>query len=242
MRKLPIYFVIDTSESMVGEPLNAVEHGLATMLAALRKDPYALETAYLSVITFGTEAKQVVPLAELCQFQTPKLILGSGTSLGAALKLLEKRINAEVTKSTASVKGDYKPLAFLLTDGEPTDRWEDVADRFMKNRSIQLVAIGCGPDTNLNTLRRITELVITSTEANQETLTKFFKWVSASVATASQSADKTGESKISLEEFPQDDNIKIVDETTPQQKIESNRFVFFHNKCVKTKNSTFKNL
>ncbi|MDR2346245.1 MAG: VWA domain-containing protein [Planctomycetaceae bacterium] len=235
MRKLPIYFVLDTSESMVGEPINAVVQGLVTMLGVLRKDPYALESAYLSVITFGTEAKQLVPLTELSQFQVPKLILGSGTSLGAALLLLEKRIAVEVTKSTAQVKGDYKPLVFLMTDGEPTDRWETIADKFLKNRSLQLVAIGCGPDTNLNTLRRITELVITGAEANQETLAKFFKWVSASVATASQSVDKTGESKISLEKFPQDDNLKIVEETTPQQKTEPNRFVFMHNKCIKTK-------
>ncbi|MDR1962712.1 MAG: VWA domain-containing protein [Planctomycetaceae bacterium] len=235
MRKLPIYFVLDTSESMVGEPIKAVEQGMATMLAALRKDPYALETAYLSVITFGTAAKQIVPLTELSQFQAPKLVLGSGTSLGAALELLEKRIAVEVTKSTADVKGDYKPLVFLMTDGDPTDRWENVADRLMKNRSIQLIAIGCGPETNLVTLRRITELVIAGAEANQETLTKFFKWVSASVATASQSVDKTGESKISLEKFPQDDKIKVVDKTTPQQKIEPNRFVFLHNKCVKNK-------
>ncbi|MDR0611521.1 MAG: VWA domain-containing protein [Planctomycetaceae bacterium] len=235
MRKLPIYFVLDTSESMVGEPINAVEQGLAAMLAVLRKDPYALESAYLSVITFGTTAKQIVPLTELSQFQTPKLILGSGTSLGAALDLLDKRIAAEVTKSTAQVKGDYKPLVFLMTDGEPTDRWETAANRFMKNRSLQLVAIGCGPDTNLNTLRRITEFVVTGTEANQETLSTFFKWISASVATASQSVDQTGESKISLEKIPQNDNIKIVDETTPQQQIEPNRFVFLHNKCVKTK-------
>lgn len=46
MRKLPIYFVLDTSESMVGEPIHAVEKGLVTMLSALRKDPYALEMAH----------------------------------------------------------------------------------------------------------------------------------------------------------------------------------------------------
>ncbi|MDR1959894.1 MAG: VWA domain-containing protein [Planctomycetaceae bacterium] len=235
MRKLPIYFVLDTSESMVGEPTRAVEQGLAAMLAALRKDPYALETAYLSVITFGTTAKQIVPLTELSQFQAPKPVLGSGTSLGAALELLEKRVAAEVAKSTAGVKGDYKPLVFLMTDGEPTDRWEKAADRIMKNRSLQMVAIGCGPDTNLNTLRRITEIVLAGTEASQETLTKFFKWVSASVATASQSVDKTGESKISLEKLPQGDDIKVIDGTTPQPKIEPDRFVFLHCRCSKTK-------
>lgn len=235
MRKLPIYFVLDCSESMVGEPIAAVENGLVAMLAALRKDPYALETAYVSVITFGTTAKQPVPLTELSQFQPPKLVLGSGTALGAALELLEKRIAAEVTKSTTEVKGDYKPLVFLLTDGEPTDRWEAAADRFMKNRSLQLIAVGCGPDANPTTLRRITELVVLGEEANQETLAKFFRWVSASVATASQSVDKTGESKLSLEKFPQDGDLKVVDENTPQPEIVPNRFVFLHCRCTKTK-------
>jgi len=235
MRRLPIYFVVDCSESMVGEPIAGVEQGLATMLAALRKDPYALETAHISLITFATTAKQTVPLTELCQFQLPKLVLGSGTALGAALELLEKRIATEIIKTTADVKGDYKPLVFLLTDGEPTDRWEAAADRLMKNRGLQVIAIGCGPDANPATLRQITELVVLGEEANQETLTKFFRWVSASVATASQTVDQFGEAKLSLEKFPQDDGLKVVDDSTPVPPIVQNRFVFLHCRCVKTK-------
>jgi uncharacterized protein YegL len=236
MRRLPIYLLIDASESMVGEPIQAVESGLAAMLGALRKDPYALETAYLSVVTFGTKAKQLVPLTELSQFQTPKLVLGSGTSLGAGLELLEKRIAAEVQKTTANDKGDYKPLVFLFTDGEPTDKWQTVADRFLHNRHLQMITIGCGADTNIDTLRRISELVIVGKEANEETYKAFFKWVSASVVTASQAIDQTGnDTKISLEKLPVGDDIKVVDENTPQQKIEPNRFVFLHCKCCKTK-------
>ena len=235
MRKLPIYFVIDTSESMVGEPIAAVEQGLAAMLGALRKDPYALETAYVSVVTFGTTAKQAVPLTELSQLVLPKFVLGSGTALGAALELLEKRMAAEVMKSTATVKGDYKPLVFLLTDGEPTDRWEAVADRLMKNRSLQVVAIGCGPDANQATLSRITELVVLGKAANQETFAKFFRWVSSSVAVASQSVDQAEETKLSLDKFPQDDDLKIVDESTPVPPVIQNRFVFLHCRCTKTR-------
>ncbi len=152
------------------------------------------------------------------------------------MELLEKRIAAEVTKSTAEAKGDYKPLVFLMTDGEPTDRWEAAADRLMRNRALQVVAIGCGPDTNLNTLRRITELVVCGEEASEETLAKFFKWVSASVATASQAVDATGsDAKLNLDKLPQDGDLKVVDESTPQPKIIPNRFVFLHCKCTKTK-------
>ena len=237
MRKLPIYLLLDCSESMVGEPIAAVEQGLAAMLGALRKNPHALETAYISVITFATTAKQAVPLTELNRFQVPKLVLGSGTALGAALKLLEKRIAVEVEKSSKEkeIKGDYRPLVFLLTDGEPTDQWETAADRLRKNRALQLVAIACGPDANPATLRRITELVVLGEVANQETFAKFFNWVTMSVATASQAVDNVGEAKLSLEKFPQDGNLKVVDESTPTPSIVRNRFVFLHCRCVKTK-------
>ena len=51
-RRLPIYLLIDSSGSMRGEPIQSVNVGLSAMLSALRQDPYALETVYLSIITF----------------------------------------------------------------------------------------------------------------------------------------------------------------------------------------------
>ena len=69
MRKLPIYLLLDTSGSMHGEPIEAVKNGVEMLVSTLRNDPYALETAYLSVITFNTNAQQLVPLTELEQFR-----------------------------------------------------------------------------------------------------------------------------------------------------------------------------
>jgi hypothetical protein len=86
--------------------------------------PYALETAYLSVITFDSEARQVVPLTELVAFQPPQIDAGSTTSLGKALKLTKECIEREVQKTTSDAKGDWKPLVFLMTDGAPTDDWQ----------------------------------------------------------------------------------------------------------------------
>lgn len=75
---------------MVGEAFDALRTGMSSLLASLRTNPLALETAWLSVITFGARAQQAVPLTELLQFQTPGLRLGSGTALGAALNLWER--------------------------------------------------------------------------------------------------------------------------------------------------------
>ena len=65
MRRLPIYFLIDVSESMVGDPVEQVQDGIATIVKALRADPYALETVLVSVIAFAGKAKKLTPLLEL---------------------------------------------------------------------------------------------------------------------------------------------------------------------------------
>jgi len=73
MRRLPVYILLDTSGSMRGEPIHSVNVGLQSMLSALRQDPYALESVYLSVITFDIEAKVYLPLTPLDQVQIPDL-------------------------------------------------------------------------------------------------------------------------------------------------------------------------
>ena len=68
-RRLPVYLLLDTSGSMSGEPIEQVKNGLQMLVASLRQDPYALETAWLSVITFSSGANVAVPLTELTAFQ-----------------------------------------------------------------------------------------------------------------------------------------------------------------------------
>ena len=75
MRRLPVYLLLDTSGSMFGEPIEAVKNGVQVLVSTLRQDPYALETAYLSIITFDSTAKQVSPLTELSAFQHNNALL-----------------------------------------------------------------------------------------------------------------------------------------------------------------------
>ncbi len=72
-RRLPVYLLLDTSGSMRGEPIEAVNTGLQTMISALRTDPYALETVCISIITFDAMAEVVVPLTELSELRVPTI-------------------------------------------------------------------------------------------------------------------------------------------------------------------------
>ena len=73
MRRLPVYLCLDSSYSMSGAPIEAVNKGLQALVDMLRQDPFALETVYLSVIQFSSEARHTVPLCDLMSFQPPIL-------------------------------------------------------------------------------------------------------------------------------------------------------------------------
>ena len=188
-RRLPVYLVLDCSGSMSGEPIQAVNQGVKALVAELKGEPYAIETAYLSVITFESTAKQISPLTELMAFQEPTLVAGGGTSLGAALKLLAQCFDKEVKKASDTEKGDWKPLVFLMTDGQPTDNWQQAAAALKQQKlaPANIIACAAGDGADEFMLKQVTEIVVKLKSLQPDDLKAFFKWVSQSIKQTSQS-------------------------------------------------------
>jgi uncharacterized protein YegL len=174
---------------MAGDPIEATRTGVKLLVSELRSDPMAMETTYLSVITFSSTAQQVCPLTELAMFQEPTIDAGGSTALGDALEELLKCADRELTKQTGDKKGDYKPLVFLMTDGQPTDSWEAAANK-VKNKHWNVIACAAGSGADEALLKRITEAVVKLNDCQPGTLKAFFMWVSASIKTTSQSVQQ----------------------------------------------------
>lgn len=202
MRRLPVYLLLDTSGSMYGEPIEAVKNGVQTLVSTLRSDPYALETAYISVITFDSRAQQVTPLTELSNFKLPNIEANGCTALGEALALLAQKIDTEVTKTVADTKGDWRPLIFIMTDGEPTDNLSQGLAEFKKRKCGMVVACAAGQGANTNVLKQITENVVQLDTADHATIKAFFKWVSASISTSSKSIEDKACEATTMSELP----------------------------------------
>lgn len=202
MRKLPVYLVLDTSGSMAGEPIEQVTNGVQMLVSALRQDPYALETAFLSVIEFNSTAKQLVPLTELNAFQSPSLTASGATSFGDALALVADRSEQEVAKTTEEVRGDWKPMVFVMTDGNPTDDWQKGWEKFKRQK--WGIIVGCAVnDGNTDVLQQVCgDAVVRLSTSDSGAMAAFFKWVSASVSTSSQKIDSEMKETTGFDELP----------------------------------------
>lgn len=234
MRRLPIYFFVDVSESMVGTPIEQVQDGMAAIVNELRTDPYALETAYISVIAFAGKAKMLSPLQELYKFYPPKFPIGGGTSLGNALNFLMDEMDCSLQKTTMAVKGDWKPIIFLFTDGNPTDSVNNAFDRWNNKyrRHCNLVVISIGDNVNTQLMGRISDNVLRLTETNAQSFKEFFKWVTASIKTSSVSVTDAGDDNVKL--APTNGiNLEKVD--TDKPCIVDENFVVLLGKCQTTK-------
>jgi len=202
MRRLPVYLLLDTSGSMSGEPIEAVKNGVQIMISSLRQNPQAIETAFLSVITFDSTAQQIIPLTDLASFQMVDIKATGVTALGEALKLVAQKIDTEVAKTTTEQKGDWKPLVFIMTDGIPTDDWQSGLNEFKRAKVAFTVACAAGSGADSNILKQITDNVVSLDTADSASIGKFFQWVTASIGVSSTKVEDSGKEVTGLNELP----------------------------------------
>lgn len=202
MRRLPVYLVLDTSGSMSGEPIQQVKNGVQMLVSALRQDPQALETVWVSIITFGSSAAETVPLTDLPSFQAPEIGAGGVTAMGEALALVADCARRDVKKSTPTQKADWRPMVFLMTDGGATDDFAKGLARFNQEKWGAVVA--CAVDSADSTsLQQVAgEAVVRLDTSDSNALGAFFKWVTASVSTSSRSVQTSGKEVEGLDQLP----------------------------------------
>ncbi|MEO5346363.1 MAG: VWA domain-containing protein [Magnetococcus sp. YQC-9] len=238
MRRLPIFFLVDVSESMVGENHYRLEQGIGTILNSLRQSPYALETAYIAVIVFAGKARTVLPLTELTVCHPPELPVGGGTALGLALNHLMTEIDRSVIASTPQQKGDWQPIVFLITDGHATDRTDQAVKKWnsLFRQRVNLIAISIGGGADHHVLEQLTETVVVLNDQTPDAFTRFFQWISNSIQIQSRSLSSGPNGPVNLAKTDPDllappEMARNWSNLTPIDQ----RYAIFVGKCAKTR-------
>jgi uncharacterized protein YegL len=184
IRRLPVYLLLDCSTSMENEPIQAVNDGLRLIHEELLKEPRAVETVWLCIIAFASNAEVLFPLEKAVRY-VPQTVYANGwTAMGAAFNLLADSIEKDLRPNTQERRGDFRPIVYLLTDGKPTDKYEDAVKRLhnlKENKVPMIIALGCGPDADLGMLHQVTTNVFKMEFVSGDTIKKFFQWISGSI-------------------------------------------------------------
>lgn len=196
-RRLLAYFLLDTSGSMRGEPIAALNNGFNGLISMLRTDPQAMDSLHINVVTFDREVNNLIPLVDLVSFHPVEIKCpDSGpTHTGQALEMIYDLVKKDLIKGSADKKGDWKPLLFIFTDGKPSDL-QKYREMMPKIKSLDFgVIVGCaaGPKAEVSFLQELTSNVVKLDTTDASTLTTFFQWVSSSIEMGSKSQG-TGES------------------------------------------------
>ena len=209
-RPLPVIILADVSGSMLeNNNIGALNAALKDFLSTLSQESRLNAEIHVSIITFGGAKAEVhVPLTPAWQInQTNDLVALGGTPMGGAFELAVEMIeNKEIIPSRA-----YKPTIVLISDGIPTDNWEASFDKLKNSDRAQkasrmAMAIGTGADKNmLKAFVNDLEASEVFEAHNAKEIHRFFRAVSMSVSSRSQSNTPNQLPTVDFSKLPDDE-------------------------------------
>lgn len=183
--------LVDTSGSMAGERIDALNAGLDTFRDDLLKDALASRRIELAIVTFSSGVQIVQDFVTVDRFEPPELHAAGQTHMAAgisrALSLVDDR------KSVYKDNGIsyYRPWIFMVTDGQPEGEADDLvqqAARQIKEREsskkVAFFAVGV-EGANMSRLAQLT--VRQPVKLKGLKFSDMFVWLSASMQTISHS-------------------------------------------------------
>jgi uncharacterized protein YegL len=195
--RCPVILLLDNSGSMSGQPIIELNAGLGTFKQAVEQDGLATLRVEVAIISFGP-VKVRQDFVTIDQFVPPQLQAQGDTPMGYAIEyaldILEDR------KQTYKDNGIqyYRPWVFLVTDGGPTDHWQNAAQRVRQaenDKKLMFFAVGV-QGANMQILSQIASPQRPPLLLNGLDFKSMFDWLSASLQQVSRS--KPGGEQIQL--------------------------------------------
>lgn len=213
---MTLFYVVDTSGSMYGEKIGAVNSAM--------EEAIAVDLPEISSANDDAEIRiAIMQFASGCSWITPAsgpigigdviwndLQSGGLTDLGAACQELDKKLSRNAFLESQT--GAYAPVILLMSDGGPTDSWEKGLQQLKQNNWFKhaiKIAIAIGDDADKSVLAAFTGTPESVIPVNDKhTLKALIRKVSVRASEFQSHSKQTSDVDTTAEE----DSAKIVNE------------------------------
>ena len=224
---LPIIYVLDTSGSMEGSRIAAVNAAMNETMEVLKDVSSKNPTAELkiAVLQFSSGPQWVTEnLVFMEDFYWNDLKAGGLTDFGSALNELNNKLSRE--QFLISEVGFKAPVIIFMSDGEPTDDYESALNKIKSNnkwfKTATKIAIAVGDDANVQVLQKIAgnnEAVIKVDDLeSRKKLIRVVSVTATMIGSKSRTEDDQTDKVISQIEQDMGDEIQVTSEPEISQE------------------------
>ncbi len=207
-RPLPVIILADVSGSMHADNnIGVLNNSIREMINSLKDEQSLRAEVYISVIVFGdNESKIYLPFSKATEIEWNDVVASGRTPMGDAFVKVKNLIeDKSIIPSRA-----YAPTIVLLSDGKPTDDWEDPLSNLLTSpraakAARMAMSIGANNEDQkvLKEFLGDSELAVFEAKQARE-ITKFFKFVTMSVSQRVQSVNPNQPITIDIDDFEDD--------------------------------------
>lgn len=180
--------VLDTSGSMSGAPIHELNQGLQAFVEAVQEDEMSAYSVEVGVITAGGTVREELPFTTANAIREVSPLVADGiTPLGAAVELALRRLEERKAAYKRAGVAYYQPWLVIISDGEPTDSWQAVAQQtsaLSQQRKLVVMPVGV-QQANMATLGQFSSRPAKHLAGLK--FREFFEWLSASMSRVSAS-------------------------------------------------------
>lgn len=189
--RCPCVLLLDTSGSMQGDPIEALNQGLLSLKDELVKNSLAARRVEVAIITFDSNINIVQDFVTADQFNPPILTAQGLTTMGSGIHKALDMVQERKALYRANGIAYYRPWVFMITDGEPQGELDDLieqaAQRLQVEEANKRVAFFTVGVENANMMRLNQLAVRTPLKLKGLNFIEMFVWLSASMSAVSHS-------------------------------------------------------
>ena len=186
--RCPVILLLDTSSSMVGQPIQALHRGMRVFREDLQRDTQAVLSVEVAIVSFGP-VQLVQDFVSIDELVPPILEAEGFTPTGEAIEYAIHLLEQRKQQYKESGIQYYRPWIFLITDGAPTDKWQAAARRVREgedNHEFCFFAVGV-EGADMETLHQIAPPQRPPVRLNGLNFQEMFVWLSTSMKRVSSS-------------------------------------------------------